>query len=121
MSEVTQSKVLTMSEIDLIQNEIETYTKKIEHEKINLRLTTERYEKQMSQYLQLQGLPVPFKTKEQKEKEKKEKTERKRQKKPLYESKPKMSKVEVLKQNPNMMIREISKNETELDKVIEIF
>lgn len=38
-------------EVSLIQNEIEVYTRQIEHEKINLRLARERYMKQF-QYLQ---------------------------------------------------------------------
>lgn len=105
------------SESDFIQNEIEIYTKKIEHEKINARLAKERYEKQISHYMQLQGMPVPFKSKEQKEKEKKEKKETKKKRKPLYESKAQMSKRDLIKSNPLLMERVLTKNETELDKV----
>jgi hypothetical protein len=105
------------SESDFIQNEIEIYTKKIEHEKINARLAKERFEKQISHYMQLQGMPVPFKSKEQKEKEKKEKKETKKKRKPLYETKPGVSKRELIKSNPNLLEKTLNKNETELEKV----
>lgn len=108
---------VSSSEIDFIQNEIEVYTKKIEHEKINARLAKERYEKQISLYMQLQGMPVPFKSKEQKEKEKKDRKEAKKNRKPLYESKPNISKSEMLKSNPNLLEKQINKNENELDKI----
>jgi hypothetical protein len=105
------------TEVDFIQTEIETYTKKIEHEKINARLAKERYEKQISMYMQLQGMPVPFKSKEQKEREKKERKEQKKQRKPLYEAKPAVSKLEILKSNPNLLEKGINKNEVGLDKL----
>lgn len=118
MSETSSIKPAAGSqEIDFIQKEIEVYTKKIEHEKINLRLAKERLEKQLSYYLQLQGMPVPFKSKEQKEKEKKERKEKKKQRKPLYESKHALSKSDLVKSNPNLLMKELNKNETELDKV----
>ncbi len=112
------AKRIESSEIDYIQKEIEVYTKKIEHEKINARLAKERYETQLSQYLQMQGLPIPFKSKEQKEKEKKERKERKKKRKPLYENKPPANKMDVMKSNPALFDREFNKNETDLDKVI---
>ena len=104
-------------EIEFIQREIEVYTKKIEHEKINLRLAKERHEKQLSYLLTLQGMPIPFKTKEQKEKEKKERKEKKMKRKPLYEPMPILSKTEMVKSNPNILFKEINKNETKLDRV----
>jgi hypothetical protein len=117
MAEVTQTKFTGMPELDIVQGEIETYTKKIEQEKINLRLTKERYEKQLSQYLQLQGMPDPFKSKEDKEKEKKKKQEEKKNRKPLYEKKVNSNKAELVLQNPNSLIKEIGKEEITLDKV----
>jgi hypothetical protein len=108
---------VSSSEVDFIQNEIEVYTKKIEHEKINARLAKERYEKQISLYMQLQGMPVPFKSKEQKEKEKKDRKEAKKHRKPLYEAKPNVSKSEMFKSNPNLLEKHIVKNESELDKI----
>jgi hypothetical protein len=117
MSEVTQTKITGMPELDIVQGEIETYTKKIEQEKINLRLTKERYEKQLSQYLQLQGMPDPFKSKEDKEKEKKKKHEEKKLRKPLYEKTNSKNKIDVILNNPNSLVKEINKEETSLDKV----
>lgn len=117
MSEVTQTKITGMPELDIVQGEIETYTKKIEQEKINLRLTKERYEKQLSQYLQLQGMPDPFKSKEDKEKEKKKKHEEKKLRKPLYEKTNSKNKIDVILNNPNNLVKEINKEETSLDKV----
>ena len=117
MSEVTQTKITGMPELDIVQGEIETYTKKIEQEKINLRLTKERYEKQLSQYLQLQGMPDPFKSKEDKEKEKKKKHEEKKLRKPLYEKTTSKNTIDVILNNPNKLVKEINKEETSLDKV----
>lgn len=45
------------SEINDIQSEIQGMTKKIEHEKINLRICTERYDKKFVTYSELQGRP----------------------------------------------------------------
>jgi hypothetical protein len=117
MAEVTQTKITGMPELDIVQGEIETYTKKIEQEKINLRLTKERYEKQLSQYLQLQGMPDPFKSKEDKEKEKKKKHEEKKHRKPLYENKNSTNKLDMILNNPNILVKEINKEEISLDKV----
>jgi hypothetical protein len=117
MAEVTQTKITGMPELDIVQGEIETYTKKIEQEKINLRLTKERYEKQYSQYLQLQGMPDPFKSKENKEKDKKKKLEEKKNRKPLYDKQLLTSKSENTLNNPNALIKEIGKEEITLDKV----
>ena len=46
-----------VAEIEFIQQEIQMITKKIEHEKINLRILKERYEKQNSEYAKLEGRP----------------------------------------------------------------
>ena len=58
-------------EIEDIQKNIQEMTKKIEHEKINLRITTERLNQKEKLYNELQGKPV-VKTKEEKERERKE-------------------------------------------------
>ncbi len=115
--EINTTNFGSSQEIDYIQHEIEIYTKKIEHEKINLRLAKERHEKQLSQLLTLQGMPVPFKSKEQKEKEKKERKEKKKHRRPLYEAKPSTNKSDVVKASPHLLAKEINKNESELDKV----
>lgn len=129
MSEVTSSRVLNtnMQEINDIQREIETYTKKIEHEKINKRLANERYQKQLNSFLALQGKPT-IKTKEEKEEEKKQKEKEKYEKEQqalnnkdqgknrkfninrLYQKNEKSGTTEVSS-------KEVSKNEVELDKV----
>ena len=49
----------SIGEINDIQQEIEHYTKKIEHEKINLRLIKERHQKQVNLYNELQNKRKP--------------------------------------------------------------
>ncbi len=49
----------SIQEISDIQQEIENYTKKIEHEKINLRLVKERHQKQLNLYSELQNKRKP--------------------------------------------------------------
>jgi len=73
-SDLSTSQVMNFSskDADDLQGEIEIFTKKIEHEKINLRLCDERYQKQIETYNTLCGKPNP-KSKEQKEKQRKEK------------------------------------------------
>ena len=63
------------SKIDDIQKELQETTKKIEQEKINLRICKERYEKKLKLYRELQGKPTQL-TREEKEKERKKKKER---------------------------------------------
>lgn len=81
MTEVTNSiqKTFISKDVNEIQAEIEIFTKKIEHEKINLRLSDERYHKQLENYFILCGKPIP-KTKEQKEKDRKEREKSKNKK-----------------------------------------
>ena len=57
--------------IEDIQRQIQEMAKKIEHEKINLRITTERLTQKEKTYNELQGKPVT-KTNEEKERERKE-------------------------------------------------
>ena len=66
------SQVMNFSSKEAIdlQSEIEVFTKKIEHEKINLRLCEERNHKQLDIYNTLCGKPNS-KTKEQKERKEK--------------------------------------------------
>ncbi len=73
-TDITVSQVMNFSSKDAndLQSEIEVFTKKIEHEKINLRLCEERHQKQIETHNTYCGKPNP-KTKEQKEKERKEK------------------------------------------------
>lgn len=80
-SDVTISQVLNFSskEANDLQMEIENFTKKIEHERINYKLCEERNQKQLETYNILHGKPIA-KTKEQKEKERKEKEKNKSEK-----------------------------------------
>ena len=57
--------------IEDIQHQIQEMAKKIEHEKINLRITTERLTQKEKTYNELQGKPVT-KTNEEKEKERRD-------------------------------------------------
>ena len=77
-------------EVKSIQKAIQEVTRKIEQEKIKLRITDERLEGKKIQYNQLLGQPVQ-KTEEEKEKEHKEKIER--NKKHVLETKQKPKKV----------------------------
>ena len=69
-------KKFTKASVEDIQKEIQDITKKIEHEKINLRIVTERYDKKYRTYCELQGKPVA-QSKEEKEKEKNKEMQKK--------------------------------------------
>ena len=64
MSTMRSRKVASIKfsseEIEDIQQQIQITTKKIEHEKINLRINGERYEKKYNAYCELQGKPVHY-------------------------------------------------------------
>ena len=94
-------------EIEDIQQEIQNVTKKIEHEKINLRITEERYEKTKNEYNRLQGKPEA-KTKEDKEKERKEKKEKQK------------IKIEDQKKEPKQQNKHQILNETAKKKFFEL-
>ncbi len=101
------------SEINDIQYEIQEMTKKIEHEKINLRICQERYEKKFITYSELQGRPVPL-TKEEKEKEKAAKKKKKKNHSvadPIEKKKPKDKE---MIENQGRILRESIRNEGEL-------
>ena len=70
MNEIEKKKY-NKGGIEDIQKNIQEMTKKIEHEKINLRITTERLIQKEKLYNELQGKPVA-KTNEEKERERKE-------------------------------------------------
>ena len=67
---LSQKKKFSAASVEDIQREIGEMAKKIEHEKINLRIVSERYNKKFKEYCELQGKPV---SQTQEEKEKKEK------------------------------------------------
>ncbi len=110
MSENSITKTINNSgEVLLIQNEIEIYTKKIEHEKINLRLAKERYQKQLDILLKLQGKPRMIKEKKQKSVDQKSRRSVKDYPKP--DKTKQMDKYEIIEQ-------EIAKNDIILEKII---
>jgi hypothetical protein len=70
-----EKKDKSLSEIETIQKSIQEISKKIEEDKINLRLLQERHIKKQSEYNQLAGKPI-IKSKEQKMEEMKEKMQK---------------------------------------------
>ena len=77
-------------EVRSIQKAIQEVTRKIEQEKIKLRITDERLEAKKVQYNQLLGKPVQ-KTEEEKERERQEKREQNKQHKlQIYQKKRKL-------------------------------
>ena len=73
--DITQVKnKYEVAEIELIQQEIQLVTKKIEHEKISLRILQERFEKKKGELNKLKGKPVSL-SKDEKIREIKEKME----------------------------------------------
>ena len=104
-------------EIEDIQQEIQNVTKKIEHEKINLRITEERYEKTKNEYNRLQGKPEA-KTKEDKEKERKEKKEKQKIKIEDQKKEPKQqNKHQILNETAKKKLFELMKQESEIDSL----
>ena len=104
-------------EIEDIQQEIQNVTKKIEHEKINLRITEERYEKTKNEYNKLQGKPE-VKTKEDKEKERKEKKEKQKIKIEDQKKEPKQqTKHQILNETAKKKFFELMKQESEIDSL----
>ena len=104
-------------EIEDIQQEIQNVTKKIEHEKINLRITEERYEKTKNEYNILQGKPEA-KTKEDKEKERKEKKEKQKIKIEDQKKEPKQqNKHQILNETAKKKFSELMKQESEIDSL----
>ena len=105
-------------EVKSIQKAIQEVTRKIEQEKIKLRITDERLEGKKIQYNQLLGQPVQ-KTEEEKEKEHKEKIER--NKKHVLETKQKPKKINkaeefrLIQRKQNI---DICRQKVELDSLI---
>lgn len=109
-----QAEKFNQSEVEDIQLEIQEVTKLIEHEKINLRISNERYEKQFVKYSELQGKPIP-KNKDQKEKEKREAKELQRSRKLADPPAKKTTKDKEIQESRVKTLKEISKNETDLE------
>lgn len=107
-----QKNKYEVGEIEFIQQEIQAITKKIEHAKITLRISNERYEKQVEDYAKLQGKPS-FLSKEQKDKDRKELFGK--SKSPQKESNQSKSKLEL--ETIEQKKKEINKKEMELESL----
>lgn len=105
------------AEVDIIQHAIQTVTKKIEREKIKLRIADERLEAKKKMYNQLQGKPVQ-KTEEEKEREHKKKLEENKSHKLEIVSKPKtVNKAEEFRLTQRKQWTKINKQESELESL----
>ena len=104
-------------EIKLIQKEIQLVTKKIEQEKIKLRIIDERLDAKKKQYNILQGKPVP-KTDEEKQKEHQRRLAQSRDHKLETTSKPKnVNKAEEFRLTQRKQFTKINKQESELESL----
>jgi hypothetical protein len=102
-------------EVKIIQKEIKLVTRKIEREKIKLRITDERLEAKKKQYNQLQGKPVE-KTDEEKEREHQKKLAKNKEHKLETVSKPRsINKAEEFKLAQKKQFSKINKQESELE------
>ena len=108
---LNEKKKFSKASVEDIQREIGEMTKKIEHEKINLRICTERYNKKYRQYCELQGKPVA-QSEEEKEKEKKEKALEKKNHKVSDPIKRKQGKDKVLAEEQEKSRKALAKNTT---------
>ena len=102
-------------EVKIIQKEIQLVTKKIEREKIKLRITDERLEAKKKQYNQLQGKPVQ-KTDEEKERDHQIKLSQTRSHKLETVPKPRnINKAEEFRLTQKKQFAKINKQESELE------
>ena len=108
---LNEKKKFSKASVEDIQREIGEMTKKIEHEKINLRICTERYNKKYRQYCELQGKPVA-QSEEEKEKEKKEKALEKKNHKVSDPIKRKQGKDKILAEEQEKSRKALAKNTT---------
>lgn len=99
------AKVGNSQEIMDIQQQIEVYTKKIEHEKINLKLCNERYCNQYDVLLKLQNKKRPQKKKRSKSKVRESVA---KQPKPVKEN---------FLDNPGLLVKEVNKKAYDSEKV----
>ena len=107
-------KKFTKASVEDIQKEIQDITKKIEHEKINLRIVTERYDKKYRTYCELQGKPVA-QSKEEKEKEKIERAKEKKEHHVYDPIKRKKGKDKELAEEQEKTRKEMAKNQLHLE------
>lgn len=108
-NKATQPRLGNSQEIMDIQNQIEVYTKKIEHEKINLKLVNERYANQFELLLKLQNKKRPQKKKRSKSKVR-----------VSVAVQPKVVKESYL-DNPHQLVKEVDKKAYDSEIVIVFF
>jgi chromosome segregation ATPase len=75
LKKIDKNSVICQDAVQTLQGSIHEISKKIEEDKINLRILQERYTKKQSEYNQLAGKPI-IKTKDQKLEEMKQKMEK---------------------------------------------
>ena len=104
-------------EVKFIQGEIQLVTRKIEREKIKLRIADERLEVKKNLYNKLQGKPVQ-KTDEEKEREHQKRLQQSREHTLETTSKPKsVNKTEEFRLTQKMQFIKINKQESELESL----
>jgi len=104
-------------EVKFIQGEIQLVTRKIEREKIKLRIADERLEVKKKEYFQLQGKPVQ-KTDEEKEREHQRRLKESREHTLETESKPRnVNKAEEFRLTQRKQFTKINKQESELENL----
>ena len=114
--QIVENKYET-EESKFIQGEIQLVTRKIEREKIKLRIADERLEAKKKLYNQLQGKPVQ-KTDEEKEREHQKKLQENREHKLETISKPKtVNKAEEFRLTQKRQFTKINKQESELESL----
>ena len=106
-------------EVKFIQGEIQLVTRKIEREKIKLRIADERLEVKKKEYFQLQGKPVQ-KTDEEKEREHQRRLKESREHTLETESKPRnVNKAEEFRLTQRKQFTKINKQESELENFVQ--
>ena len=105
-----------IAEIEFIQQEIQLVTKKIEHEKIALRILQERYEKKKEELDKLKGKPVTL-SKDEKIKEIKEKMEKMKNRKISDQLFSKNQKTLQPDEENKKLIKDFSKHEIDLSNI----
>ena len=105
-----------VAEIEFIQQEIQLITKKIEREKITLRILKERHEKQKSELAKLEGRPGVL-SKDQKQAQREER-QRKLKNHKIFDSAPnKSKKINQPHEEHNLIQKSTLKSEIELENI----
>ena len=111
-----EKKKISQSKVEMIQQQIQDVTKKLEQEKINLRIFTERLQKKERQYNELKGKPTTL-TKEEKEKERKKNHKANINHKLMDPIVRKKGKDKMIQEEQEKIKKEMDKNVAELEKL----